>query len=479
MDDKKLPENKETSLSVVNNDNKVVVSESKTELAVANSSDNSMEVSGDTINASLSINESKKEIKPSEKQVEVPKRPGNSTTAKPANKSISKKEQQKRAFDEAKRLKKKRIKRRVILGIVSGILGICLGILFAGLWYKNYLLNKITYEDPVVFETFIDENGEVRNIAEFTHQTQFEVIQDESVHNFLLIGIDSRSSRYSSTGTGGLADVIMVLSVDNNAGTIKMISIARDDYAYVPGYTRPMKINAAMSLAGPEVLKMTVENMLRLDIEGYAYVNFANMANVIDAVGGVYCDVTSTELYAEGGLNWNLAEVNNLYGRPSDTNAVNSTGYIWLNGQQAVAYARIRKVDSDYNRSARQVEVLRSLLNQFMALGISGKAAAMDNILECIVTNIPADRIQEYALEFLPSLSNASIQYIQLPIQGCFYSGMYGGEWSIRPNWNAEIPVVQEFFYGETTDFDPVPDIAHSPSLENCPTDIDIDELLM
>ena len=67
---------------------------------------------------------------------------------------------------------------------------------------------------------------------------------------------------------------------------------------------------------------------------------------------------------------------------------------------------------------------------------------------------------------------------MQLPIEGCFYSGMYGDEWSIRPNWNAMIPYVQEFFYGETTDFDPVPDISNSPSIESCPSDLDIDDLL-
>ena len=47
---------------------------------------------------------------------------------------------------------------------------------------------------------------------------------------------------------------------------------------------------------------------------------------------------------------------------------------------------------------------------------------------------------------------------------------MYGNEWSIRPNWNAEIPFVQEFFYGEQTVFDPVDPITSEPALENCPT---------
>ena len=157
---------------------------------------------------------------------------------------------------------------------------------------------------------------------------------------------------------------------------------------------------------------------------------------------------------------------------------MDQTGYIWLNGRQAVAYARIRKIDTDYKRSERQVEVLRSLLSQFLNLSLTGKMAAMDDILGMISTNISPDEITDYAIEFLPSLRNVEIQYLQLPIQGCFNSGMYGGEWSIRPNWNAEIPYVQEFFYGEVTEFDPVEDIPSSPALENCPTDLVIEDLL-
>ncbi|MBO4637921.1 MAG: LCP family protein [Clostridiales bacterium] len=395
---------------------------------------------------------------------------------KPSHSSPKKKEaSRKESVEEARKARKKKIIRRVVLGIVAGILGLCIGAFSVIMWYKNHLLNQITYitTDATYVPTIIDESGNTVALESvLTEATQFEAIEEEHIHNFLLIGIDSRSTRYNESGTGALADVIMVMSVDNEAGTIKMISVARDDYAYVPGYSRPMKINAAMSYGGPELLQATVERSLRINIDGYAFVNFYNMAGVIDAVGGVYCDVTGAELYGDGGLNMCLDELG--YGDQH----VDQTGYIWLNGRQAVAYARIRKIDTDYKRSERQVEVLRSLLSQFLNLSLTGKMAAMDDILGMISTNISPDEITDYAIEFLPSLRNVEIQYLQLPIQGCFNSGMYGGEWSIRPNWNAEIPYVQEFFYGEVTEFDPVEDIPSSPALENCPTDLVIEDLL-
>ena len=380
----------------------------------------------------------------------------------------------------SKPAKKKGTAKKVIIGIIAAILGITTGVLGFANYYKNYLLSHITYVTTPSEITVVDESGNTINLESIRQTTVHEIIQtEEEIHNFLLIGIDSRSRNYNETGTGGLSDVTMVMSVNSSAGTIKMISIARDSYVHVPGYSNPMKINAAMSLGGPDILCATVEDSLRINIDGWAYVNFYHMAEIIDAVGGVYCDVSSSELYSEGGLNWNLLEVSNLVGGGSTgqyTPVANPGDHIWLNGPQAVAYARIRKIDSDYMRSERQVEVLRSLMDQFISLSLAGKAAAIPTILSAITTNIPADQINDYALNFLPNVRNIQIEYMQLPIQGCFNSGMYGDEWSIRPNWNGMIPYVQQFFYGETTVFDPVPEIYHSPS--NCPTDIDIAELL-
>lgn len=368
----------------------------------------------------------------------------------------------------------------IAITVVAVLLGLAIGVVGFLIWYKNQLLSVIDYETtPSEQVTVPNENGEIVRLEELRTPTVYEPIDTEDdIHNFLLIGIDSRSRNYNESGTGGLSDVTMIMSVNSDTGTIRLVSIARDCYVHVPGYSYPMKINAAMSRGGPDVLCATVEDTLRINIDGWAYVNFYHMAEIIDAVGGVYCDVSSSELNSEGGLNWNLAEVNNLMGLPSSQDAVTNTGYIWLNGRQAVAYARIRKIDSDYRRSERQVEVLRSLMDQFISLSVAGKAAALPEILGAITTNISQSEIEDYAFNFLPNVSNISIEYMQLPIEGCFYSGMYGDEWSIRPNWNAMIPYVQEFFYGETTEFDPVPDINNSPALSSCPTDLDIDDLL-
>ena len=369
--------------------------------------------------------------------------------------------------------KKKKRRKKIVRGIVIALVSLLIVGVVAALGLKHYLFSKM---DVIETQgTIIDESGNVVRIADITQPTQHELINEEHIHNFLLIGIDSRVAGADR----GNSDVNMVVSVDTEAGTIKMISIARDCYAHIPGYG-DRKINAAMALGGPELLEATIEQCLRLDIEGFAYVDFYNLAGVINAIGGVYIDVTSTEVYGDHGLNMCLEELG--YGQY----AVNQTGYIWVNGEQAVAYGRIRYVDNDYKRSERQVEVLRSMLNQYMGLSASGKLAALDDIFSMISTNVSEATATEYTIDFLPSLDNFEIQYMQLPIvdpndanNSCF--NVYNGnEWSIRPNWNAEIPFVQEFFYGEQTVFDPVDPIDYEPDLASCPTPetLPVDSLL-
>ena len=377
---------------------------------------------------------------------------------------------QKKAKASKKRFNHK--KYRVIFGVIAALVGVLVGVVCFGVWYKNYLLSKITYQttEPDAVITIVNERGETVPLHAVTQTTRYEYIQAEPIKNYLLIGIDSRSRYYNDSGTGERSDVICVLSIDKTNGTMKLVSIPRDAYALFPGYEHFYKINASMSWNGPDLLLETVESILRIDIEGYAYVNFARMADIVDAVGGVYCSVTPGEA---SDANISIQEVG------SSDYIYDYGDSVWLDGTQAVAYARVRHVGNGvYERQERQTEVLRSILDQFMNLSASEKLQAIEVVLESIVTDIDQDEIEKMALEFLPSLTDPEIQYLQLPIDGCYNEGMYGDEWSMRINWNAIVPYVQEFFYGTTTEFDEVPIPRYAPDLDDCYTDIPLEDLV-
>lgn len=365
------------------------------------------------------------------------------------------------------------LKLRISLGIIAGFLGVIVGVVAFALWYKDYLLNKITYEtkpsDAVI--SIVNEMGETVALSDVTETTKFQPIKEEPIKNYLLIGIDSRSKSYNSSGTGDRSDVIVVMSIDKKNGTIKLLSIARDSYALFPGYSKFHKINASMAYGGPDLLVATVESCLRIEIDGYAYVNFSHMAQIIDAVGGVYVNMTGAERdVANNYINEMTGSSDRIYSTGDGT---------WLSGIQAVAYARVRYVgNGDYERMERQIEVLRSVMDQFMKMSATGKLSALDDVLEAVVTNIDKSEIEKLAFDFLPSMSNLEMQYLQLPIEGCYNCGMYGDEWSMRVNWNAFIPYVQKYFYGYTSEYDEVDIPSHCPDLSECDMDIPLENLI-
>ncbi len=374
----------------------------------------------------------------------------------------------KKVKPKAKKEKKpwtfKRVCKRILLPIAIALVIIVGGLYIGFVCYKNYLLNKIHYLPKEENPTFIDQDGSVVSLAEYTHATEHPPVQEEGVHNFLLIGIDSRSKDYSDNGSGSLADVIMIMSADEKNGTIKLVTVQRDSYVHIPGYTKPRKINAAMTYGGPTLLSAVIKEHLRIDLEGFAYVNFYNMEKVIDAVGGIDIEVKKNEVFAkEGGLNALLREQNHILGEPDETYVLNEYGMLHLNGRQAVAYSRIRKVgNGDYGRSERQVKVLNELLRKFMDMGMTGKVSALGDILEMIATDLTKDEIEKYAFDFLPKVRDLTLDTMGVPMDG-YATTIADAEWSLRPDWNGIIPEVQKFLYGETYPFDKVEEIPKAP----------------
>lgn len=356
--------------------------------------------------------------------------------------------------------------------IIAGsiLLAVIIALVIGANWIKNNLLGKINYESPN--QTMIDEDGSVVSISDLaTETTVYSPPAEEGIENILLIGIDSRSKTYSKDGTGNLADIIMILTINKNNSTMKLTSIQRDCYAYIPGYSTPKKINAAMSYGGPELLKLVIQNSLRLDIEKYAYVDIGHMEKIVDAVGGVTVNVSEAERTAAYGLN-DLVMVQNLnVGDPKDSHMLEQSGLVTLDGRQAVSYARIRHVgNGDYERSERQVEVLTSLMKNYMGLSLPKKVDVLGEVLSLISTNMTQSEIEDYVYNFLPKLTTAKLEYMSVPVAGYSNEGTYGNEWSIRPNWNGMIPLVQQYMFGKTFPYDKVDAIPEAPVATPTPT---------
>jgi len=159
---------------------------------------------------------------------------------------------------------------------------------------------------------------------------------------FLLLGSDTRGGEDER----GLADTIMVLRVNPDKKIGYLISIPRDTRVDIPGKGK-RKINAAYQYGGPDLMIETVEDFLGLDINHYAVVDFQGFKDIIDALGGIDIDVEKRL----------VDDRHQIDIRP---------GYQHLDGEEALKYVRIRRVDDDFGRIERQQKFLKAVMDKLL-----------------------------------------------------------------------------------------------------------------
>ena len=277
----------------------------------------------------------------------------------------------------------------------------------------------------------------------------------KGIYNILLLGIDSRDAARIDERS----DAMMILTIDQVHGKIKLTSLQRDMLVYIPGVKDPEKLNAANSLGGPLLAMRTVNDTFRLNITKYMVVNMFGMEQIIDLTKGVWIDVRQPEIEW---LNGSVSEANSYYPDTEPSALLTQPGRQLLDGRQAVAYARIRYLDSDYKRMERQRTVIQALLDAFLAADLGTKNRMMASGLSLISTNMTSEEILKIGIDMIPVLSGETDQ-LQIPIEGYFieYSG---STWVNLCDFNGMIPLLQEFIFGEIFPFDPVRVIPGAPN---------------
>ena len=287
--------------------------------------------------------------------------------------------------------KKKGTWKTVLLIVFLSILLLVLLVVAAGGAYMNHLLNQvtpydpsndvtispeeadqITLEDPELVTLDPDTEEDIPNMEdldipeETIPPVEVDPVNWDNVINIMLIGQDRRPGEGRQR-----SDAMILLTVNKSKKTITLTSFMRDQYVRIPGY-KNNKMNAAYAFGGMKLLNETMETNFGVKIDGDVEVDFNNFKKLIDLLGGVDINLTSKEAnYLNKGNNWNL-----------------SSGVQRLNGAQALAYSRIRKLDSDYRRAERQRNVISSLINRYKSLSVPEMILMIDDILPFITTNM-------------------------------------------------------------------------------------------
>ena len=183
---------------------------------------------------------------------------------------------------------------------------------------------------------------------------------------------------------------MMLVSVDSKHHAIKLVSFLRDTWVYIPSLEHEQRLNAACSDGGYKNVVETIEYNFGVKIDGYVVTDFEMFKVLVDSLGGVNVDVTEKE----------AKEVTNHPKRYG--NVTLEAGDNKLTGEQALAYCRIRKIDTDFVRTQRQRTVMSAILKKALTnpfklykMGLVSKAGTcVANIHQ---TSIPFDGTWDYA----------------------------------------------------------------------------------
>ncbi len=210
-----------------------------------------------------------------------------------------------------------------------------------------------------------DLSSILKNWSENT--TENSLMRSKDVINILLIGLDASDSN---------SDAIIIASLNKKTEKICLTSVFRDSYTYIdtPSGDRYAKINACYANGGAVKLIETIQNNFKIKIDYYVSVNFDSFSSIVDALGGITLDVQEYEAAAV------RAEIRGSC--PSGEGVV-------LNGEQALAFCRIRKcdADADVSRTRRQRQFINALIDEAKNISISQISPLLNSVIKYVKTD--------------------------------------------------------------------------------------------
>ncbi|QBP41759.1 LCP family protein [Paenisporosarcina antarctica] len=239
-------------------------------------------------------------------------------------------------------------------------------------------------------------------------------LRDEKVEpledniSILFIGVDDSSTR--NQGSNTRSDALLVATLNNESKSIKLLSIPRDSYVYIPEVGYKDKITHAYAFGQTEATIDTVETMLDIPIDYYVRLNFDAFIDIVDSLGGIEADVPYTLVEQDA----------------QDKKSINlEKGYQELNGAEALALVRTRKKDNDIERGKRQQMVLEAIMKKSVSASSFTKYGDLiDAVGDNMKTNMTFNEMKsmfEYGKNGMPSIEQLSLLGADDTSTGIYY----------------------------------------------------------
>ena len=351
---------------------------------------------------------------------------------------------QKDVTDRSKGAKKGR--KIVILALEVLLLVIMFGVL--------WVVTKVTDEDEGVkhVEISTDDiiiNEGVKNPVNTDNagetNAEAESVKKDKYRTIALFGLDSTIGELTK---GTRSDTIMIASLNDETKEVRIMSVYRDTYLNLSNDTYN-KCNSAYARGGAKQAINMLNMNLDLAITDFVAVGFKGVTDAVDAVGGIYIDISAAEL--EHINNYQISIAENL---KTTYTPIKETGYQKVNGLQATAYCRIRHSDNDFKRTERQREVLAAVLEEARDLEITTLTKIVNDVLGDFYTSIDLDEI----IDLVSDLSSYTlVDEGGFPMKEYLTTGSLGkgvGDSVICTNLEAAVAELHKIFF-DVEDYEP------------------------
>lgn len=240
--------------------------------------------------------------------------------------------------------------------------------------------------------TTVSETETTTSVNVSWNGDEYKTVDNDGLVNILLIGQDRQEGEDRQR-----SDAMILCSFNPETNKMSIISFLRDLYVQIPG-REDNRLNAAYAFGGFELLKETLGLNFGITVDGCLESDFSGFEKIIDTIGGVEIELTEEEASIVGGGA--------------------TEGLCTLNGKQALIYARIRKIDSDFQRTERQRKIMNSVFEKAKTYSLTELAMFFSEILPLMSTDMNDDEIMTFALTLASSFQNLEIQSYSIPSQG-------------------------------------------------------------
>ncbi|WP_394141234.1 LCP family protein [Cytobacillus oceanisediminis] len=291
--------------------------------------------------------------------------------------------------------RKRKKRKRIFFFLVVPMLVLILGVTT----YGAFLYNKA--------QTVMDESY---NPIE-RESTKREKPVDPDIDNvsILFIGVDDSDTRNFSAGSR--TDALMLATLNEKQKSVKLLSIPRDSYVYIPSKGYEDKINHAYGSGGAKSTIEAVEELLDVPVDYYVNMNFNAFIDVVDALGGIKVEVPYALSEQDSGDNKNAIQL--------------EAGLQKLDGEEALALARTRKLDNDIERGKRQQEILKAIISRAAsAKGVTKYSDVIEAVGDNMTTDLSFSEMKTF-IDYATAGSGIDIETLTLAGGDSYIDGVY------------------------------------------------------